>query len=1399
MALSIKCKDDVFTSISTYARDPENGISLADVTNAQILYENAKYYYQTGEYTGALVSYSCTSVLLYSLLKRLQPATLLHEATGGVPVDEERRKIKKNIEDILTCCLNAIKILNDKVRSMSSGGNKDDDEKVKNWDKICQKIKPLVFKDGSPDCLFFNGVAGLASQKQLITSSMIWPLVYKNLYPKISKGLLIYGPPGTGKTLLVKAAVNELQLKNDKVGVLFFAPSPGDMKGKFVGETEKKIEEIFTCASNAACESELNCNNDKKYISVVFIDEIDGIAGDRDMDQTGLVANSVNTLLQMMDGIKSKPNVVVIGATNYPWKLDGAVLRRFDSQIMIDIGDESEIKELMTMEMNKIITIPEDNDFNYCKAENNDKVLTNKTKDEDKPSASCKFECKYVDVQKNIHNRLSYKIDYFNDETKRAGYIALLAKNKYTNSDITRLIKAARVETGRMAIESNIFYSAQLLKENSAKYISCLTPWKNQTELLIAAVKYVQDQKKGSIIKLNNPNYSKIEFDGDVYYNSKCLLLKNEDLMNSNLGANDIYIKVCGVDGVNDLTIDMYRTNVLGMVVTVDPTVKQDGDNKAVRIPIDIIMSYEIVFEKVSKINSTAFKTTYYIPEQLIKLIDKPFRNLSSNLTELFNNRESLYIDVKKRFDSVIVTQAERPAGDNEKNVTYFENVKFDKDKRVLKLPPCLSNPYFVTKLLDNAKIIKTILATNNDYTFYKSLLNDKIQKLGVGGVIPDNNYLECLDGYKDIKVVAFLDDDLTGMSTFTLERKITLNKETFLIDNESIYILYNKIKDILIPHPSRGGGKKKRNEKRKKERQEREERQDEQELQELQERQDEQDRQDEQKLMEEEDEQDRLELMEEVDREEEEEEDREEEEEEDREEEEEQIQTSTFIKFPKELFKLLFYSDYGSDMLTKISNVTGIEEKIRGLGNKDYTKNEQALMQLFINDIEANNKFLNSRSHTQNDVKTVYDKYKTNLEKYINENDTLIKVYKLAYQRILDSYIYVVNSGKAIVANGDNITNTVFVSDPKKFANFCQSIEATTNNPVLHTKQCFVATKIDLNYLATMNKSVFFKTEAYVRSWGRETKKTAEQKMHDELQKLKERDAMLPLLFSKIKAIGFIYTAKIQSDPRGSGQIKWSFMNSYALTDVRLNDGSRDKLMAFISTDRDVRTKIGANAGVVLAGAAIGNLAINNAALIAAHANVQIPLAVTAVNAPWTLSGLVGGLFTATAGAIIGTVLIVPALTANVYEKLLAGKLAPNRIINDSVLTLIFNTLSIKKYIEYDDGTDTNDIFAKIIKNETSRFLKHVVNYLVFSEGRVLIKPADNNKTTVITKDDSERPDIDNSQLINLNIPWSALEKAMKEVQSTYQESTGKDLRDYKNNRDEFLVKYKAKEKGKK
>jgi hypothetical protein len=310
----------------------------------------------------------------------------------------------------------------------------------------------------------------------------------------------------------------------------------------------------------------------------------------------------------------------------------------------------------------------------------------------------------------------------------------------------------------------------------------------------------------------------------------------------------------------------------------------------------------------------------------------------------------------------------------------------------------------------------------------------------------------------------------------------------------------------------------------------------------------------------------------------------------------------------------------------------------------------------------------------------------------------------------------------------------------------------------------------------------------------------------------------MLPLLFSKIKAIGFIDTGKIQSDPRENGNIKWSFMNSYTEQDVKYANGYSAKLNSFLSKN-DVGTKIVVDIGVpaaalatsassVAAQTAAAANASSLAAAAAANSNAAFvagltstdPLLVSAVvhSAPWTWSGAIGGLFTGWTGFTFGVLFIGPALLANAYEKLLAGKIAPNQIINDSVLTLIFNTLSIKKYIEYDEGTDANEIFAKIIKKEMSGFLKHVVNYLVFNESRVQIKPASEQRTT-ITKDESEKSNIDNSQLINLNIPWSALEKAMKEVQSTYQESTGKDLRDYKNNRDAFLVKYKSKEKGKK
>ena len=252
--------------------------------------------------------------------------------------------------------------LKEKKQTLKQPNKNDDDEE---WIKACTQIHPQVFKDGSSDCIFFNDLAGLEKQKDLIKKALIQPLVYENLYPPIGKGFLLYGPPGTGKTLLVKAAVNELQLEDENVRVLFFAPTGATLKGKYVGETEKRIVEAYKCASLAACQCEKK-NPGKKYISVIFIDEIDSIAGDRNKDETGLMSNSVNTLLQTMDGIDSSKNVATIGATNYPWELDAAVLRRFDTQILLGLPDSIQIKKALDIGFKSFIKLKLSNWKDIC-------------------------------------------------------------------------------------------------------------------------------------------------------------------------------------------------------------------------------------------------------------------------------------------------------------------------------------------------------------------------------------------------------------------------------------------------------------------------------------------------------------------------------------------------------------------------------------------------------------------------------------------------------------------------------------------------------------------------------------------------------------------------------------------------------------------------------------------------------------------------------------------------------------------------------------------------------------------------------------------------------------------------------------------------------------------------
>ena len=155
------------------------------------------------------------------------------------------------------------------------------------------------------------------------------PEIFERLGIEPPKGILLHGPPGTGKTLLAKAVANE----SDANFILLNGP---EIMSKFYGESEKKIRDIFEEAEKTAP-------------AIIFIDEIDAIAPKREEVQGEVERRVVSQLLTMMDGLKSRGKVVVIGATNRPNALDEALRRpgRFDRELEISVpGKEGRLQIL---------------------------------------------------------------------------------------------------------------------------------------------------------------------------------------------------------------------------------------------------------------------------------------------------------------------------------------------------------------------------------------------------------------------------------------------------------------------------------------------------------------------------------------------------------------------------------------------------------------------------------------------------------------------------------------------------------------------------------------------------------------------------------------------------------------------------------------------------------------------------------------------------------------------------------------------------------------------------------------------------------------------------------------------------------------------------------------------
>jgi transitional endoplasmic reticulum ATPase len=186
--------------------------------------------------------------------------------------------------------------------------------------KISEKVAKEV---ASVERISYEDIGGLDEEIKKVREMIELPLRHPELFQKIGveapKGVLLHGPPGTGKTLLAKAVASETNAH-------FITISGPEIMSKFYGESESNIRDIFK-------EAEENAP------SIIFIDELDSIAPKRDETQGEVERRVVAQLLALMDGLKGRGKVVVIGATNRPNSIDPALRRggRFDREIEIGI------------------------------------------------------------------------------------------------------------------------------------------------------------------------------------------------------------------------------------------------------------------------------------------------------------------------------------------------------------------------------------------------------------------------------------------------------------------------------------------------------------------------------------------------------------------------------------------------------------------------------------------------------------------------------------------------------------------------------------------------------------------------------------------------------------------------------------------------------------------------------------------------------------------------------------------------------------------------------------------------------------------------------------------------------------------------------------------------------
>ena len=222
---------------------------------------------------------------------------------------------------------------NNNINNTNNNQKKDDKSIVTNdlRDKILSEIV-----ESKPD-VKFDDVVGLVEAKQILKEIIIIPNLRPDLFTGLRsppRGLLLFGPPGTGKTMIAKAVATECKCT-------FFSISASSLTSKYLGESEKLVRALFQLAY-------------EMQPSVVFIDEIESILSKRKEDENDAMKRLKTEFLIQFDGVGSSEEnrVLIIGATNRPFDLDPAVIRRLPKRVYVGpFNDEDKkgfIKKIIT-------------------------------------------------------------------------------------------------------------------------------------------------------------------------------------------------------------------------------------------------------------------------------------------------------------------------------------------------------------------------------------------------------------------------------------------------------------------------------------------------------------------------------------------------------------------------------------------------------------------------------------------------------------------------------------------------------------------------------------------------------------------------------------------------------------------------------------------------------------------------------------------------------------------------------------------------------------------------------------------------------------------------------------------------------------------------------------------